>query len=176
MQIPEELKYTKTHEWIKVDANVATVGITDYAQSELADIVHVELPEIGRKVSKGDACGTIEAVKTVADLYSPLSGEVIEVNEKVKEAPEIINRDPYGEGWMFKLKIEKKEEIDKLLKPEDYKKLIEGHFYRCTICGRIYRRGKSKYPWPACGHPVSAQQEISKEEYMQYKIQKKQRR
>ncbi len=126
-KVPEDLLYTKTHEWVKIEDDTAIVGITDYAQSELADIVHVELPEVGSKLSKGDACGTIEAVKTVADLYSPLSGEVIEVNEKVKEAPEIINRDPYGEGWMIKLKIEKKEEIEELLKPEDYKKLIEEH-------------------------------------------------
>lgn len=126
MQIPEELKYTKTHEWIKVDANVATVGITDYAQGELSDIVYIELPQVGDKVEKGKPCGTIEAVKTVADFYSPVTGEIIEVNEKIKDDPAIVNRDPYGEGWFIKIKLSNNSELEELLDAEAYKKLIEG--------------------------------------------------
>jgi len=124
MNVPEDLKYTNDHEWVKVDGDTAIVGITDYAQSELGDIVYIELPEIGREVSKGDPAATIEAVKTVADVYSPLSGEVIEVNEKLKDATEIVNKDPYGDGWMFKIRMKDKDELNELLTAEDYKKLI----------------------------------------------------
>ncbi|HDN59775.1 MAG TPA: glycine cleavage system protein GcvH [Candidatus Marinimicrobia bacterium] len=124
MNVPEDLKYTNDHEWVKVDGDTAIVGITDYAQSELGDIVYIELPEVGREVSKGDPAATIEAVKTVADVYSPLSGEVIEVNEKLKDATEIVNKDPYGDGWMFKIRIKDKDELNELLTAEDYKKLI----------------------------------------------------
>ncbi|MBO8152264.1 MAG: glycine cleavage system protein GcvH [Candidatus Neomarinimicrobiota bacterium] len=124
MNVPEDLKYTNDHEWVKVDGDTAIVGITDYAQSELGDIVYIELPEVGREVSKGDPAATIEAVKTVADVYSPLSGEVIEVNEKLKDATEIVNKDPYGDGWMFKIRMKDKDELNELLTAEDYKKLI----------------------------------------------------
>lgn len=124
MNVPENLRYTNDHEWVKVDGDTAIVGITDYAQGELGDIVYIELPEVGREVSKGDPVATIEAVKTVADVYSPVSGEITEVNEKLKDAAEIVNKDPYGDGWMFKLKMKDKNELDELLTAEDYKKLI----------------------------------------------------
>ncbi|MBO8131478.1 MAG: glycine cleavage system protein GcvH [Candidatus Marinimicrobia bacterium] len=124
MNIPKNLKYTKDHEWVLIEDGVATIGITDYAQNELGDIVYVELPEVGKLVTKGDAVSTIEAVKTVADVYSPLSGEVNEVNETLADTAEIINKDPYGEGWIFKLKISNKDEINDLLTAEDYKKLL----------------------------------------------------
>lgn len=125
MKVPEELYYTKEHEWARVEGNVATVGITDYAQSQLTDIVYVELPEVGKEVKQMEPFGTIEAVKTVADLYAPLSGKVIEVNEKLKEDPGLVNRDPYGEGWIIKIEMSDPEEVKNLLSAEDYKKLIE---------------------------------------------------
>jgi len=124
MHIPEDLKYTKEHEWVKIEGEVATVGITDFAQSELSDIVYVEPPTVGQEVTQNEPCGTIEAVKTVADLYSPLSGEVIEVNEELENEPGIINNDPYGHGWIFKIRIKDPEEIKNLLSAEDYKKHI----------------------------------------------------
>ncbi len=125
MKVPDELLYTKEHEWVKVEGDVATVGITDYAQDQLGDIIYVELPEVGRKVKQMEAVATVEAVKTAADVYSPVSGEVIEVNSKLSEKPELLNQDPYGEGWMFKLKMENPEELKNLLSPEEYRKLIE---------------------------------------------------
>jgi len=125
MQFPENLKYTKEHEWIRLeDDQIGVVGITDYAQSELGDIVYVELPPIGKTVKQLESFGTIEAVKAVSDLFSPVSGEVIEVNEKLKDSPDLINKDPYGEGWIIKVKIKDLKELDNLLSAEDYRKLI----------------------------------------------------
>ncbi len=125
MLIPEGLKYTKEHEWIQVDGEVGIVGITDYAQNELSDIVFVELPEVGQKVAKGERVATLEAVKTVADVYSPVTGEVIEVNERLTDEPDLINRDPYGDGWIVKIKIENPDELNDLLSAEEYEKLVE---------------------------------------------------
>jgi len=125
VNVPEELKYTKEHEWLKAKDGVATVGITDYAQSELGDIVFVELPQVGDTVSQGEPFGTIEAVKTVADLFSPVSGEVSEVNPKIEEDPAVMNKDPYGEGWMMKIKMSEASQADSLLSPTDYRALIE---------------------------------------------------
>lgn len=124
MNIPDNLKYTKDHEWALIEGDTATIGITEYAQSELGDVVFIELPAVGTHVSKGDAIGTIEAVKTVADVYTPLSGEVVEINEAIKDASELVNKDPYGAGWIAKVKISDVSEINNLLTPEDYKKLI----------------------------------------------------
>lgn len=126
MNIPKDLKYTSEHEWLRVEGEIGVVGITDYAQSELTDIVFVEFKvEKGDKISKGDVIATIEAVKTVADVYSPVSGEVLEVNEDLTNAPDTLNKDPYGGGWLAKIKIENPSEIDELLGPEDYEKLIK---------------------------------------------------
>jgi glycine cleavage system H protein len=125
VNVPEELKYTKEHEWLQAEDGVATVGITDYAQSELGDIVFVELPQVGDTVSQGEPFGTIEAVKTVADLFSPVSGEVSEVNPKIEEDPAVMNKDPYGEGWMMKIKMSEASQADSLLSPTDYRALIE---------------------------------------------------
>lgn len=127
VNIIEGIKYTKEHEWIKLEGNIAIEGISDYAQSELSDIVMVEPPKINRKVKAGEAVGTIEAVKAVSDLYAALSGEVIEVNEKVIKDPSIINKDPYNEGWLYKIKIEDIKELGNLLTAEQYKELIAGH-------------------------------------------------
>lgn len=124
MKFPENIKYTKDHEWIRVEGNVGYVGITDYAQSELGDIVFVELPSAGKKVEHSQAFGTVEAVKAVSDLYSPVTGEVLEVNKKIHDSPELVNKDPYDQGWMIKVRIEKKEELDSLLDVDAYKKLI----------------------------------------------------
>jgi len=125
MNIPENLKYTEEHEWIKVDGDTATVGITDFAQSELGDIVYVEVETVGEKLDKGEVFGTVEAVKTVSDIYMPVGGEVIEKNEQLDDAPELINKDPYDEGWIIKVKITNSDELNNLLSAEDYKKLIE---------------------------------------------------
>ncbi len=125
--IIDGVKYTKEHEWIKTEGDVAIEGISDYAQSELSDIVMVEPPAVGRKVKAGEAVGTIEAVKAVSDLYAGISGEVVEINDKVVADPSIINKDPYGEGWLYKIKIKNPGEIDNLMSPEDYKELIAKH-------------------------------------------------
>ncbi len=124
MHIPAELKYTKDHEWARIEGEVATVGITDYAQSELGDIVYVELPEVGKKTKQADSFGTIEAVKAVSDLFAPLSGEIIEINHTLSDQPEVINKDPYGEGWLVKIKVSNKSEISKLLDKSKYEELI----------------------------------------------------
>jgi len=123
-KVPEELKYSKDHEWVRVEGDIAVIGITDYAQSELGDIVYVELPEVGTKVQKGDTVATVEAVKTAADVYSPVSGEVVEVNSALEEHAELINKDPYGEGWIVKIKMSNPDELNELLSAEEYKKLI----------------------------------------------------
>ncbi len=125
MSVPADLKYTKEHEWIKIEGTIATVGITDYAQGELGDIVFVELPEIGKSVKQMEAFGTIEAVKAVSELYAPISGEVKEVNTNLEADSSVINSDPYGEGWMIKLVDFSTDEIDGLLDSESYRKLIE---------------------------------------------------
>jgi glycine cleavage system H protein len=121
---PENLKYSKDHEWVKLEGNIATVGISFYAQEELGDIVYVDLPEIGKTVKQNDVLAVIESVKSASDVYSPISGKVIEVNEKLKEKPEIINEDPYNEGWIAKLEISNPNELDTLMNAEEYKKLI----------------------------------------------------
>lgn len=119
------LKYTKTHEWVRLEGNdVVTVGITHHAQALLGDMVHVEFPEKGRKLQAGDEAGVVESVKAAADIYSPLSGEVISVNSTLNDAPELINRDPYGEGWLFKLRSPNAQ-VKKLLDAGEYKKLLE---------------------------------------------------
>jgi len=120
MNIPSELKYTKEHEWIKIDGDIATVGVTDYAQSELGDIVYVEIETVGDTLSHGEVFGTVEAVKTVSDLFMPLSGEVIEMNEDLDGSPESVNDDPYGAGWMIKIKMSDPSEVDNLLSAEAY--------------------------------------------------------
>lgn len=120
MNIPDDLKYTEEHEWVKKDGDAAIVGITDYAQGELGDVVYLDLPSVGDHFAKNDAFGTIEAVKAAADLYMPVSGEVVEVNHALPDAPETINSDPYGDGWMIKIKIESEEEYNKLMDATAY--------------------------------------------------------
>ena len=124
MNIPADLKYTKEHEWIKIDGDTATVGITDYAQGELGDIVYVEIETEGETLDADEVFGTVEAVKTVSDLFMPLSGEVVEFNEGLDTDPESVNRDPYGDGWMVKIKITDASQVDGLLSADAYKELI----------------------------------------------------
>ena len=124
MEIPEALQYTSEHEWIAIEDDVATIGITDYAQGELGDIVFVELPNKGDSTTHMEAFGTIEAVKAVSELYAPLTGEIQDVNSSLEEQPELINNDPYGEGWIIKLKIGDESELEKLLSAEDYESQI----------------------------------------------------
>ena len=124
MNIPTNLKYTKDHEWVLVDGDVATVGITDFAQKELGDIVYVEVETLDQTLDKDEVFGTVEAVKTVSDLFLPLTGEIVEFNEELETAPENVNNDPYGKGWMIKVKISDASEIDQLLSADDYKALI----------------------------------------------------
>ncbi len=126
MNIPEELKYTKEHEWIKIDGDTAIVGITDYAQHELGDIVFVEVETEGENLEKEDPFGTIEAVKTVSDMFMPVSGEVLEFNAELENTPELINKDPYNEGWVIKVKISDPAELDILLDAKAYKDLLDG--------------------------------------------------
>jgi glycine cleavage system H protein len=124
VNIPVELKYTKEHEWVKLEENIAIVGITDYAQSELGDIVFVELPSMGKEVKQMEPFGTIEAVKAVSDLFSPVTGKVIEVNSALDDDPMVINRDPYGEGWMIKVELSDQSQLDDLLDASSYKGII----------------------------------------------------
>jgi len=124
MNIPAELKYTKDHEWIKIDGDVATVGITAFAQSELGDIVYVDVDTLDETVDKDEVFGSVEAVKTVSDLFMPLTGEVIEFNEDLEDSPESVNSDPYGAGWMIKIQISDATEIDSLLDADGYKSII----------------------------------------------------
>ena len=124
MNIPTDLKYTKEHEWIKIDGNLAVVGITDYAQGELGDIVFVELPSAGDDVKAGETFGTIEAVKAVSEIFSPLSGKVAEVNELLEDDPMVINNDPYGDGWMIKIEFADSGELKSLISSDDYLELI----------------------------------------------------
>lgn len=125
MLVPDNLKYTREHEWIRVEGeDLAVIGITDYAQSELSDVVYVELPQVGKQVNKGEEIASVEAVKTVASVYTPVSGEIVEVNGKLKDDPSLINKDPYGEGWICKIKMTNPEEVKECLSAEEYKKLI----------------------------------------------------
>ena len=122
MSIPDDLQYTKSHEWVRMEDGTATIGITDHAQEELGDVVFVELPDVGATIEAGDSFGTVESVKAVSDLYTPVGGEVVEVNSSLEDSPEKINDDPYGEGWIVKLSTS--EEAD-LLSPEEYEKVVE---------------------------------------------------
>ena len=124
MNIPAELKYTKDHEWVRIQGDTATVGITDFAQGELGDIVYVEVETLDEQLEQEEVFGTVEAVKTVSDLFLPLSGTIVEINEALEDEPEKVNTDPYGEGWMIKLKISDKSQVADLLSAEDYKELV----------------------------------------------------
>ena len=124
MNIPAELKYTKDHEWISIDGDNAIIGITDYAQGELGDIVYVEIEALGEELEKEEIFGSVEAVKTVSDLFLPVSGEITELNEGLEDNPELINDDPYGEGWIIKMKISNQSELSDLLSADDYKEQI----------------------------------------------------
>ena len=125
MSIPKELKYTKEHEWVSVDSDIATIGITDYAQGQLGDIVFVELPEVQSHVSQDDTFGVVEAVKTVADLFAPVSGSITEINTALEESPDLINSDPYVAGWIIKVAIDDLEEYNNLMSNDDYNSFIE---------------------------------------------------
>ena len=124
--IPKELKYTEDHEWVKVDGDTATVGITDHAQSELGDIIFIEFPEINDIIERMEPFGTIEAVKTVADLFAPLNGKIVEINEALEDTPELVNSDPYGKGWIVKVSVDKLNQLNDLLSSKNYEKLIRG--------------------------------------------------
>lgn len=124
MNIIEDLYYTESHEWVRIEGDIATVGITDFAQHELGDIVFVELPEVGMKVSSGEPCGSIEAVKAVEDMISPLSGKIVERNTDLEDSPDLMNKSPYEDGWLMKIRISDKEELDNLLSAIEYKKVI----------------------------------------------------
>ena len=125
MNTPDNLKYTKDHEWIEIDGDTATIGITDFAQSELGDIVYVEVETVGETLDKDEVFGTVEAVKTVSDLFLPLSGEILEFNDILEDEPEVVNEEPYGKGWMVKMKISNQDEIKDLMDAETYKSHIE---------------------------------------------------
>lgn len=124
MNLPKELKYSKEHEWVRVEGNIAYIGITDFAQSELGDIVFVELPEVGDQTEADEPFGSVESVKTVSELYAPLSGKVVEVNERLADEPELVNSSPYGDAWMIAVEISDAAEFDALLDDEGYKKFV----------------------------------------------------
>lgn len=124
MNLPENLKYTKEHEWVKLDGNIATVGITEFAQSELGDIVYVEIETKGKSLNSGDVFGTVEAVKTVSDLFLPVAGVITEINPLLESQPETVNSDPYGQGWMIKMTVNNPDDVSTLLSAEDYSKVI----------------------------------------------------
>lgn len=124
MNFPENVKYSHDHEWIRVEGEEAYVGITDFAQSELGEIVYVDIPTVGETLESGEVFGSIEAVKTVSDLLMPVTGEVLEMNAELEDAPELVNKDPYGEGWIIKITVQKPEELDNLLSAEQYKNFI----------------------------------------------------
>ncbi len=126
MNLPAELKYTKDHEWVKIDGDIVTIGITDFAQGELGDIVYVDVDTLDETVEANEVFGSVEAVKTVSDLFMPITGEVIEFNEGLEDAPEVVNEDPYGDGWMIKVKVADLSQLDDLLDAEAYKNSIEG--------------------------------------------------
>ena len=125
MNIPEELKYTEEHEWVRIEDNIAIVGITDFAQGELGDIVYLEIDTLDSQIDSNEVFGTVEAVKTVSDLFMPITGKVIEVNPSLEDKPELVNEDPYGEGWIIKVNITEESQINSLLSPSDYKNLID---------------------------------------------------
>jgi glycine cleavage system H protein len=124
MNVPGNLKYTKDHEWLRIEGDRGYVGITDFAQGELGDIVFIEIETVGETLKKEEVFGTIEAVKTVSDMFMPVGGEILEMNQEIEDNPEAVNKDPYGKGWMIKIKITNPREIDELLSPENYKTLI----------------------------------------------------
>jgi glycine cleavage system H protein len=124
MNVPGNLKYTKDHEWIRIEGTMAYVGVTDFAQGELGDIVFIEIETVGETLKKEEVFGTIEAVKTVSDMFMPLSGEILEKNQTIEDTPDVVNKDPYGMGWMVKIKIADPSEADQLLSPEKYRELI----------------------------------------------------
>lgn len=124
MEFPDDLRYSKEHEWVLVEGNVATIGITDYAQEQLGDIVFVELPAVGDKLSKEDTFGVVESVKSVNDIYAPISGKVLEVNDDLPDNPEIVNDDPYGDGWMIKVEVADAEELDDLMTADEYRDYV----------------------------------------------------
>ncbi|HSH20633.1 MAG TPA: glycine cleavage system protein GcvH [Draconibacterium sp.] len=125
MNIPAELKYTQDHEWVRVEGNVVTIGVTDFAQGELGDVVFVEIETEGEHLGKGETFGTVEAVKTVSDLFMPVGGEITEVNPALADEPELVNKDPYEAGWMIKINMSDSSELEELLSADDYKKMIE---------------------------------------------------
>ena len=125
MNIPEELKYTEEHEWVRIENDIAVVGITDFAQGELGDIVYLEIDTLDSKIDSNEVFGTVEAVKTVSDLFMPITGKVIEVNPSLEDKPELVNEDPYGEGWIIKVHVTDESQIDSLLSSSDYKNLID---------------------------------------------------
>lgn len=125
MNVPDELFYTEEHEWVMVEGETATIGITDYAQEELGDVVFVELPDVGDAFTAKESFGSVESVKAVSEIFSPVSGEVIEVNESLTDAPETVNEDPYGDGWMIRLQLENPGELDSLMSPDDYKEFLK---------------------------------------------------
>ena len=125
MNLPDNIKYTEDHEWVDINDDIATVGITDFAQSELGDIIFVEFPDEGMAVEQKESIGTLEAVKTVADIFSPLSGEILELNQDLESKPELINEDPYKGGWILKMKVSNPEQVENLLSNSDYEKLIK---------------------------------------------------
>ncbi len=125
IEIPEELKYTDEHEWAKIEDELVVIGITDYAQDALGEIVYIELPSEGDEITKGDSFGGVESTKSVSDLYAPVSGEVVEVNESLLDSPETINEDPYGDGWLIKVRVHDSDEFDDLMDSEQYSKFIE---------------------------------------------------
>ena len=125
MEFPKELRYSREHEWVAVEENIATIGITDYAQDQLGDIVYVELPEVGAQVTKDEAFGVVESVKAVSDIYAPVSGTVTEVNVGLPDSPETINEDPYGDAWMIRVEMSDPDELEDLMKAAEYKKFVE---------------------------------------------------
>lgn len=124
-QVPSDLKYAKSHEWVRASGDTATIGITDHAQQELTDVVFVELPETGRKVKAGEACAVVESVKTASDIYSPVSGEIIEINKAAADDPALVNREPFSSGWFYKIKLSNPAELSALLTPEQYQSQIK---------------------------------------------------
>jgi glycine cleavage system H protein len=125
MNIPEELKYTEEHEWIRLEGNIATIGITDFAQSELGDIVYIEVDTLDSEINSNDVFGTVEAVKTVSDLFMPVTGKVIEVNSSLEDAPEVVNDDPYGQGWIIKIEVTDPADVENLMSSDNYRNLID---------------------------------------------------
>lgn len=122
----KDLKFTKDHEWIRVEGEIAIIGISDYAQKELGDVVYVELPPVGETMEKGDVCSNIESVKAVSDIYCPVTGEIVEANTALEDAPEIVNKDPYGGGWIFKVRMDDSSQLDELMNSDQYEEYLEG--------------------------------------------------